>query len=187
MNARPSFPIAGLSTRTPTARASAALTNAPSLPLRITCLGEAHYCDGDPASRAYSAPRNVALATAGSIAGAIAAVEVLAGQDRIDIHDDSAVAFTPRLFVVVDDDQCQVIAGEPDGHGVKWCEPVASDGEARLVISQACDLRREASCAAAAERHREARSLRFRASALEGRLVHPDWRQRARAALLHAA
>lgn len=187
MNARPSLPIAGPSAQPLAARASAALTTAPSLPLRITCLGEAHYCDGDPTSRAYSAPRNVALATAGSIAGAIAAVEVLAGQDRIDIRDDSAVSFTLRLFVVVDDEQCQVLAGEPDGHGVKWCEPVASDGEARLVISQACDLRRAASCAAAAKHYSEARSLRFRASVLEGRLVHPDWRQQARAALLRVA
>ncbi|PZR87556.1 MAG: hypothetical protein DI537_25910 [Stutzerimonas stutzeri] len=187
MNACPSLPIAGLSTQTVAARASAAPTTAPSLPLRITCLGEAQYRDGDPASCAYSAPRSVTLATADSIVGAIAAVAFLAHQDELNIRDDSAVSFTPRLFVVVDDEQCQVLAGEPDGHGVKWCEPVASDGEARLVISQACDLRREASCAAAAEHHREARSLRFRASALEGRLVHPDWRQRARAALLHAA
>lgn len=187
MNARPSFPIAGLSTRTPTARVSAALTNAPSLPLRITCLGEAHYCDGDPASHAYSAPRNVALATAGSIAGAIAAVEVLAGQDRIDIRDDSAVAFTPRLFIIIDDDHCQVLAGEADGRDVKWCEPVTSDGEARMVIAQACALRREASRALTAQDHTEVCSLRFRASALEGRLVHPDWRQRARVALRRAA
>ena len=186
MNARPSFPVVVPNTPTVPSRAVVALTAAPSSPLRITCLGEAHYGDGDPASGTYSAPRNVALATADSIVGAIAAVEALACRDRIDIQDDSAVAFTPRLFIIIDDDHCQVLASEAGGRDVKWCVPVTSDGEARVVIAQACDLRREASLATAAQHHPEACSLRFRASALEGRLVHPDWRQRARVALLRA-
>ena len=187
MNARSSFPVVAQSIPMVPSRAVAALTAAPSSPLRITCLGEAHYGDGDPASGTYSAPRNVALATAASIVGAIAAVEALAGQDRIDIQDDSALAFTPRLFIIIDDDHCQVLAGEADGRDVKWCEPVTSDGEARMVIAQACALRREASRALTAQAHTEVCSLRFRASALEGRLVHPDWRQRARVALRRAA
>lgn len=187
MNARLSFPIAVPSGRIPAARVSAAFATEPGLPLRITCLGEAQYRDGDPDSCAYSAARTVTLATAGSIAGAIAAVAALAGRDQIIICDDSAVSFTPRLFVVVDNDQCQVLAGEPNDRDISWCEPVASDGEARLVVSRACDLRREASRQAAAQHHAEARALRFRASVLEGRLVHRDWREQARAALQRVA
>ena len=80
-----------------------------------------------------------------------------------------------------------VLAGEPWQRGVRWCEPVASDGEAQLVVEKASKLRGEASFEAGWDNHSTARSLRFRASALEGRLVDAYWRQAARAALLQAA
>lgn len=152
-------------------------------PLRISCLGEARYLEGNPASCAYSAPRIVALAHADSLAGAISAIERLARQDRLFIRDDSAIGFKARLFIVRDDDDCQVLAGEPNANGIRWCEPVTSDGEARFVVAQACRLRAEAICEANADHHAEARALRFSASVIEGRLVHPDWRQTARSAL----
>lgn len=153
------------------------------LPLRIACLGEVRYLDGDPTSCSYEAPRIFELVHVDTLAGAIAAIERLARQDRLYIRDDSAIGFKARLFIVRDDDDCQVLAGEPDGHGIRWCEPVASDGEARFVVAQACRLRAEAICEANADHHAEARALRFSASVLEGRLVHADWRVTTRIAL----
>ncbi|MEO5326415.1 hypothetical protein PV773_24160 [Mesorhizobium sp. CC13] len=170
-----------------TARAVAALAAARKLPLRVICLGEARYLEGDHHSSAYSAPRTVTLTECDSLDSTIATVERLARQDRIEIGDDSAVGFLPRLFIVHDDEQCQVLAGEPCGGTIRWCDPVASDGEARRVVETASRLRGEASIEAASNNHDAARTLRFRASVLEGRLVHPDWRSTARAALLAAA
>ena len=173
----------------PTARATAALALAAArkFPLRITCLGEIRYREDDPVYGTYTVPRTVELAQCDSLDAAIASVERIAGQDRIVTGDDEAVDFEPRLFVVIDSEQCQVLAGEPSRHGIRWCEPVASDGEARLVVEKASKLRGEASFEAGWDNHSTARTLRFRASVLEGRLVHPDWRQAARVALLRAA
>jgi hypothetical protein len=187
MNAFPSFSAPASRAPSLVARRLAALTAGRKLPLRITCLGEAHYHDGEQASCAYSTPRIVTLSEADSIASAIASVEFLARQGQIGAVDDSAVGFTPRLFIIVDDEQCQVLAGEPGEHGIRWCEPVASDGEARSVVADASALRGQAMREAAANRHDAARALRLRAAVLEGRLVHADWRQEARAALLSAA
>ncbi len=182
MNTDRSFRTSAQGKQTPIARIAATLGAACQLPLRIICLGEAHYLDGDQGSCAYSAPRTVMLSEADSLAGAMASVQLLACQGRFGAIDDSAVGFTPRLFMILDDEQRQVIAGEPDGRGIRWCEPVASDGEARSVVAEASKRRGEALREAAANRHDVARTLRLRAAVIEGRLVHPDWRQAARAA-----
>lgn len=168
------------------ARAAAMLAAARRLPLRIVCLGEARYLEGDDHPCAYAAPRAFTLAECDGLGSAIAAIEQFARQDRIEIGDDSAVSFRPRLFIIQDDEQCQVLAGEPREGAIQWCDPVATDGEARQVVQAASRLRGEALIEAAANRHDEARTLRFRASALEGRLVHPEWRSTTRAALLAA-
>lgn len=171
---------------TAAARAVSILAAARKLPLRIVCLGEARYLEGDDHSGVYAAPRAVTLAECDSLGSAIASIERIARQDRIEIGDHSAVSFLPRLFVIQDDEQCQVLAGEPRDGTIQWCDPVTTDGEARQVVQAASRLRGQASVEAAANHHDEARSLRFRASVLEGRLVHACWRSAARAALLAA-
>lgn len=170
--------------KTSFSRMIATLALARKLPLRITCLGEARYLDDDSLSSVYCAPRRARLGECDSLDNAITAIERLVREDRIDIHDDSAVAFSLRLFIVEDNEHCLVLAGEPGQHGVTWCDPVASDGEARRVVDAASKLRGEAFRQATSDNHSVARTLRFRASVLEGRLVHPDWRQAARTALL---
>lgn len=187
MNALPSFSASAARTQTPVARSLAALAGARKLPLHISCLGEAHYLDGDEMGCAYSAPRTVALSEADSIASAMASVELLARHGQIGSVDHSAVSFTPRLFIIVDGEQCQVLAGELGERGIRWCDPVASDGEARSVVAEASALRGQAMREAAADDHDAARALRLRAAVLEGRLVHSDWRKQAQAALLSAA
>lgn len=183
MNAhsRPACPV------TASQRLDSSPTAVGRFPLRIACLGEARYLDGDPMSCSYEAPRIFELAHADTLAGAIAAIERLARQERLYIRDDSAIGFKARLFIVRDDDDCQVLAGEPDADGIRWCKPVASDGEARFVVAQACRLRAAATGKAEADLYAEARALRFSASVLEGRLVHAVWREAARAALPRAA
>jgi len=180
-----SFSIATLGART--FPGIATLAAARKFPLRITCLGELRYAGDDPDLDSCTLIRTVELDRCSSLDEAIACVERLAGRDRIETHEGGDVIFIPRLFVVVDDEQCQVLAGEPSQHGVRWCEPVASDGEARLVVAKSSKLRGEAAAEAGRDNHSAARDLRFRASLLEGRLVHADWRQTARAALLNAA
>jgi hypothetical protein len=171
----------------PVGRAVAALTAARKFPLRVVCLGEIEYPEDDPIYGFYTVPHTVELAQCASLAEAIVCVERLARQDEIATGENGALGFLPRLFIVRDDEQCLVLAGEPWQRGVRWCEPVASDGEARLVVEKASKLRGEASFEAGWDNHSTARSLRFRASALEGRLVDAYWRQAARAALLQAA
>lgn len=171
----------------PVSRAVAALLASRKFPLRVTCLGEIEYPEDDPIYGSYSTVTTIELAQCGSLDEAIAFVEGIARQSRIVTGDDDAIGFQPRLFVVVDSEHRQVLAGEPWQRGIRWCDPVASDGEARLVVAKASKLRGEASLEAGWDNHSTARVLRFRASVLEGRLVHPDWRQTVRAALFQAA
>lgn len=153
-------------------------------PLRVTCLGEIEYPEDDPTYGSYTVPDTITLAACDTLDAAIACVERFARQDDIPTGDDDALRFRPRLFMIRDGEQCLVLAGEPWRYCIRWCEPVASDGEARLVVEKASKLRGEASFEAGWDNHSTARRLRFRASVLEGRLVDPYWRQAARAALL---
>ncbi len=170
-----------------TSHAIAALAGTPKFPLRITCLGEIYYPEDEPTYGSYTVAHTAELDQCDTLDQAIAAVERFAKQDRIETGEDDAIGFQPRLFIVKDDEQHQVLAAEPRGRSVRWCDPVASDGEARLVVHEASKLRGQASLEAGWDNHSTARSLRFAASVLEGRLVHPDWRQAARTALLKSA
>lgn len=156
-------------------------------PLRITCLGEIEYPEDDLTYGSYTVPDTITLAVCDTLDAAIACVERLVRQDDMPTGNDDALRFLPRLFVIIDGEQCLVLAGEPWRYCIRWCEPVASNGEARLVIEKASKLRGQASFEADWDNHSTARHLRFRASVLEGRLVDPFWRQAARTALLQAA
>ena len=76
-----------------------------------------------------------------------------------------------------------MIAGEVGSQGINWCDPVASDGEARSVIEAASRLRGQVLGATNSGNQAAAHTLCFRAAALEGRLVHPDWCEQARSAI----
>ncbi|PZR74435.1 MAG: hypothetical protein DI537_45870, partial [Stutzerimonas stutzeri] len=55
-----------------------------------------------------------------------------------------------------------------------WQQPVASDAEARRIVTEASRLR---GMAFRASDPGDARRLRYRAAALEARLVDPFWRE----------
>lgn len=170
-------------TATAASRTIAMLAHARKLPLRVACIGEARYLDDESATDDFCAARTVVLGACESLDDAMAFIERLSRQRRIDIRDDSAVSFSPRLFTAQDDEHCLVIAGEAGPNGVIWYDPVASDGEARRVVQAASKLRGQAFRETGSGNHSAARALCFRAAALEGRLVHADWREPAQFAL----
>ena len=164
---------------------SQALTNlrlAQRTPMTITCTGEARYHDPDLAQWAFE--RSVSIGTCGSLKAAMMRVSTRLGSGDITCGDDPPLGFTPQLIAVVDADQGLVLAGEVSNGGVIWFQPVASDAEARAVVTLACSQRAQSQHLADLGRHAEASSLRKRAAVTEGRLVDPFWRDAAQLALL---
>jgi hypothetical protein len=68
------------------------------------------------------------------------------------------------------------LAGEIRAGVILWQQPVASDTEARRIVTEAGQLRGMAFRAVSTG---EARRLRYRAAVLETRLVDPFWREAA--------
>ena len=87
---------------------------------------------------------------------------------------DSFPYFQPRIMLIQDRDQRLVLAGEIRAGIILWQQPVASDAEARRIVTEASRLR---SMAFRASDPGDARRLRYRAAALETRLVDPFWRE----------
>ena len=171
-----------LSTTTPSvSRMIAMLAYARKFPLRVTCIGQAHY--SEDASSDFCVPRTVVLGEYSSLINAMTFIKGLVREGHVAIRDDSVISFSPRLFTVRDDEDCLVIAGEVGSQDINWCDPVASDGEARSVIEAASRLRGQVFRATQSDNHAATHALCFRAAALEGRLVHPDWREQARSAV----
>ena len=77
-------------------------------------------------------------------------------------------------MLIQDRDQRLVLAGEIRADINLWQQPVASDAEARRIVTEASRLRGMAFRALDAG---DARRLRYRAAALEARLVDPFWRE----------
>ena len=114
-----------------------------------------------------------------TLADAMHATVMLAG----DIGANSA----PVLIAILDRDRRLVLAGTLTDSAVVWCHPVSSSAEARTVVTEASQLRAQASRAADWQEGGLAQSLRHRADVLEARLVDPLWRAYAAHALQLAA
>lgn len=80
-------------------------------------------------------------------------------------------------MLLQDRDHGLVLAGEIRGGIIFWQQPVDSDAEARRIVTEASRLRGLATFRTSAPA--EARELRYRAAALETRLVDPFWREAA--------
>lgn len=156
-------------------------------PLRIAMIGTATFIDGDPTAEPISYDRTIPLAECGSIHEAVVTARTTIARDDIQCSAGSAVRYVPRIITVTDRDGCLVAAGEVYGRKIEWCEPVKSDGEARIIVTEASRLRGRAFVESGANHPHVARDLRFNASMLEGRLVDRFWREPARAALRQAA
>ena len=93
----------------------------------------------------------------------------------------------PALIAILDRDQRLVLAGTLTDGAVAWCHPVTSAAEARAVVTEASQLRAQASRAADWQEGDLAQSLRHRADVFEARLVDPLWRALSARALQLAA
>ena len=150
-----------------------ALYRSQKLPLRISCLGIASY---DASDAANSFDRVIPLGECPSPEEAIQAAALRLSSGDICTGPDSFPYFQPRIMHIQDQDQRLVLAGEIRAGIILWQQPVASDAEARRIVTEACRLRGMAFRALDAG---DARRLRYRAAALEARLVDPFWRETA--------
>ena len=154
-----------------------ALQGARRLPLRISCLGSISPEDAD-------APRERCLAlgevTRPEEAMRLSALLVSKG----DYPGAVALSnFQPRLAFIEDCAHGLVLAGAIRAGIILWQPPVASDAEARRIVTEASRLRGQAFAADGRGDGKTARTLRNQASLLEARLVDPVWREEAAALL----
>jgi len=149
---------------------------AQKLPLRISCIGTASY---DGCDDADGFDRNVVIGECPSPEEAmtVASRHVAAGNIRVSADD--MLRFRPRIIVIQDCDQGVVLAGAIRAGIILWQQPVASDAEARHVVTEASKLRGAAFAASGRGEHASAREYRYRASQLEARLVDAHWRETA--------
>ena len=93
----------------------------------------------------------------------------------------------PQVIAILDRDDRLVLAGAAAKGAVAWCHPVASAAEVRAVVTEASQLRAQASRAADWQEPGLSAKLRHSADRLEARLVDPLWRAFAARALQVAA
>ena len=108
-------------------------------------------------------------------------------QGAIDHAEGIAPNTASQLLAILDRDERLVLAGAASDHAVAWCHPVSSAAEARGVVTEASQLRPQASRAPAWGEPDLARRLRHSADLLDARLVDPLWRAFAARALQVAA
>lgn len=149
------------------------LRHARRLPLRISCVGIATYEVG---SDAEVIDRTVTLGERPSPEEAMMLANQCVAQDDFRIGSGAALRFRPHLMFIQDSERGLVLAGETRAGIILWQPPVASDAEARRIVTEASRLRGMAFAASGGGDAASARDLRFRASLLEARLVDPFWR-----------
>lgn len=151
-------------------------------PLVLNCEGRVQYPE-DYSYGTYWLGSALHLGEHHSIEDAISTATHHLAHGRFRLDDDEALGFSPDLFVIRDQVERLVLAGDVWGRGIKWCEPVASDDEVARVRAEVTQTCKEASFEAGWDNHETARQLRRRASVLKGHLVDVAWRERARNAL----
>lgn len=149
------------------------LYRAQKLPLRISCLGVASYEAGDDAERF---DRMIPLGESPSPEEAMRFASLRLARGDICTGPHGVPHFIPRIMLIQDRDQGLALAGEIRAGVILWQQPVASDAEARRIVTEASRLR---GMAFRTPSHAEARALRYRAATLEARLVDPFWREAA--------
>ncbi|REF66724.1 hypothetical protein [Paracoccus versutus] len=152
------------------------LRHAQKLPLRLSCIGTASYEGLDDADEF---DRMVVIGQSASAEEAMNLASRRVARGDIRVSTDETLRFRPRVITIQDTDLGLVLAGEVRAGIVLWQQPVASDAEARRIVTDASRLRGLAFAASGRGDHRAARDHRYRASLLEARLVDPYWRETA--------
>jgi hypothetical protein len=150
------------------------LQRAQKLPLRISCIGTAAYEGSDEAD---GFDRSVVIGECPSPEDAMTFASRRVASGDIRVSADDMLRFRPRIMVIQDCDQGLVLAGTIRAGIILWQQPVASDAEARHVVTEASKLRGAAFTASGRGEHASAREYRYRASQLEARLVDAHWRE----------
>lgn len=163
------------------------LRTAAKYPLRITCFGVATFIDDEPDAEAISFDHTLCLAECRSLDSAIAEAEHRVAEGDFRSAGNGSWTYAPRVIAILDADGGLVTGGEVRGNAVRWCDPVASDGEARKIVTKASRLRGQALIESGRSNYAAAQNLRFNASILEARLVDKFWREPTRAVLPPAA
>lgn len=153
-------------------------------PLALSCEGRVQYPEDNPIYGTYWLASALRLGEHHRIEDAIAAASRILANHAFAIKDGEALGFSPDLFVIRDQVRRLVLTGHVWGLGIKWCEPVSSDGEVARVRAEIDQTCREASFEAGWDNYETARQLRLRASVLKGHLIDMAWRERARNALV---
>ncbi|WP_137387907.1 hypothetical protein [Rhodoligotrophos defluvii] len=148
-----------------------ALYRAQKLPLRISCIGIASYGGSD---KAGSFDRTIPLEQSPSPDEAMRFAALRLSRGDIGTDPDEVLHFRPRIMLIQDREHGLVLAGEIRAGIIFWQQPVASDAEARQIVTEASRLR---GIAFRTSDPAEARNLRYRAATLEARLVDPLWRE----------
>ncbi len=149
------------------------LRHAQKLPLRISCIGIVSY---DESGDVGSVDRTLVIGQCPSPEEAMTVASQRVARGDFRISPDDTLRFRPRVMVIQDRDLGLVLAGEVRAGIVIWQQPVASDAEARRVVTEASRLRGIAFSASGRGDAASARDHRARASLLEARLVDPYWR-----------
>ncbi|MGO4910021.1 DNA repair protein RadC [Pseudorhodobacter sp. W20_MBD10_FR17] len=97
-------------------------------------------------------------------------------QAAITYADEVAQTSAPQLLAILDRDERLVLAGSVRKGAVAWCHPVTNAAEARAIVTEASQLRAQASRATDWREPDLAERLRHCADVLEARLVDPLWR-----------
>lgn len=141
-------------------------------PFSLSCAGAANAYDPDLGAR----PVQTSILLGRFCAFGEAMACALRRGRQGGIRADLLPGFMPNLLIIADGQQRLCLAGRITPKGLVWCDPVATDREAWHVVQEACCLRAQAMAALDRDDHAEAQALRFRAAALDGRLVDPCWR-----------
>lgn len=155
-----------------------ALHRAGRLPLRVSCTGAVCNDGGDAVPEQIF---RLGVASCPEEAMRLAASIVSRGAFHTDMV--APLQFQPRMAVIQDRDHRLVLAGDIRAGIIVWQQPVASDAEARRIVTEASHLRGQAFTAEGRGDRTAAHGLRARAGLLEARLVDPVWRETAAALL----
>lgn len=146
------------------------------LPLRISCFGTSSHHGGDDTD---GVDRTVVLGERPSPEDAMVFASRWITRDDFRIGSGDTPCFIPHIMAIQDSEHGLVLAAEIRAGIILWQQPVASDAEARRIVTEASRLRGLAFRASGDGDHASARQFRHRASLLEARLVDPFWRETA--------
>lgn len=138
-------------------------------PFTLSCVGEVMVEAADLGS--YPQQVTILLGRFRRFSDAMACAKRRGQQS--DLCVDALSGFTPNLLIIEDGRKRLCLAGQITPSGLSPCEPVSSDTQAQQVMRQAMQLRSQSLDEPILIKAKE---LRFRAAALDARLVDPVWR-----------